>query len=126
MPPVSTLPPPATLDLHMVRQLVSLDGEDDDFIRDVMVSYVEQLKDSTKTLGDALDAGDMETVRLTAHSIKGASKQIGAARVGDLLGAIERAVVVEGAKQLLEQVEEEVPRVAEAVQALLRRSRRTG
>jgi CheY-like chemotaxis protein/HPt (histidine-containing phosphotransfer) domain-containing protein len=126
MPLVSTLPPPATLDLHMVRQLVSLDGEDDDFIRDVMVSYVEQLKDSTKTLGDALDAGDMETVRLTAHSIKGASKQIGAARVGDLLGAIERAVVVEGAKQLLEQVEEEVPRVAEAVQALLRRSRRTG
>ena len=33
-----------TLDLHMVRQLVSLDGEDDDFIQDVMVSYVEQLE----------------------------------------------------------------------------------
>ena len=33
MSPVSSLPPPATLDLHMVRQLVSLDGEDDDFIQ---------------------------------------------------------------------------------------------
>ncbi|MBW2586028.1 MAG: response regulator [Deltaproteobacteria bacterium] len=125
MRPVSTLPPPATLDLHMVRQLVSLDGEDDDFIQDVMVSYVEQLKDSAKALGKALDAGDMETVRLTAHSIKGASKQIGAARVGDLLDAIERESVAEAARQLLEQVEEEVPRIAEAVQALLRRSRRT-
>lgn len=124
MRPVSTLPPPATLDLHMVRQLVSLDGEDDDFIRDVMVSYVEQLKDSAKKIGQALEDGDMETVRLTAHSIKGASKQIGAARVGDFLGNIERESNVEAARQLLEQVEAEVPRVAKAVQSLLRRSRR--
>jgi len=125
MRPVSTLPPPATLDLHMVRQLVSLDDEDDDFIQDVMVSYVEQLRDSAKKLGKALDAGDMDTVRLTAHSIKGASKQIGAARVGDLLDAIERESGVEAARQLLAQVDKEIPRVAEAVEALLRRSRRT-
>jgi CheY-like chemotaxis protein/HPt (histidine-containing phosphotransfer) domain-containing protein len=122
--PVSTLPPPATLDLHMVRQLVSLDGEDDGFIRDVMVSYVEQLKDAAKKIGQALEDGDMETVRLTAHSIKGASKQIGAARVGDFLGDIERENDVEAARQLLEQVEEEVPRIDKAVQSLLRRSRR--
>ena len=125
MRPLSTLPPPATLDLHMVRQLVSLDDEDDDFIQDVMVSYVEQLRDSAKKLGKALDAGDMDTVRLTAHSIKGASKQIGAARVGDLLDAIERESGVEAARQLLAQVDKEIPRVAEAVEALLRRSRRT-
>ena len=124
--PVSTLPPPATLDLHMVRQLVSLDAEDDGFIQDVMVRYVEQLDESTRKLAKALDGEDLEVVRLTAHSIKGASKQIGAARVGDLLGAIEREDNVEAAKQLLEQIQDEVPRVAEAVQALLRRSRRVG
>ena len=122
MRPVSTLPPPATLDLHMVRQLASLDGEDDDFIQDVMVSYVEQLEESAKKLGSALDEGDMETARLTAHSIKGSSKQIGAARVGDLLGAIERENDVEAAKELLEQVKQEVPKVAAAVQTLLRRA----
>ena len=126
MRPMSTLPPPATLDLRMVRQLVSLDGEDDGFIQDVMVSYVEQLEQSTKKLCKALDDGDLEAVRLTAHSIKGASKQIGAARVGDLLGTIEREDSVEAAKQLLKQIEDEVPRVAEAVQSLLRRSRRAG
>jgi CheY-like chemotaxis protein/HPt (histidine-containing phosphotransfer) domain-containing protein len=126
MRPMSTLPPPATLDLRMVRQLVSLDGEDDGFIQDVMVSYVEQLEQSTKKLGKALDDGDLEAVRLTAHSIKGASKQIGAARVGDLLGTIEREDSVEAAKQLLKQIEDEVPRVAEAVQSLLRRSRHAG
>ncbi len=122
MRPVSTIPPPAALDLDMVRQLVSLDGEDDDFIQDVMVSYVEQLKDSMKKLSEALDDGDMETAHLTAHSIKGASKQIGASRVGELLGGIERENDVETARRLLEQIDAEVPRVAAAVQALLRRA----
>ena len=124
MRPVSTLPPPATLDLQMVRQLVSLDGEDDDFIQDVMVRYVEQLEESAEKLSQALDAGDMEAVRLIAHSIKGASKQIGASRVGDLLGSIEGAKDAASARLILGEVTEEVPRVAEAVQGLLRRSRR--
>jgi CheY-like chemotaxis protein/HPt (histidine-containing phosphotransfer) domain-containing protein len=124
MRPVSTLPPPAALDLDMVRQLVSLDGEDDDFIQEVMVGFVQQLKDSVKGLAKTLDDGDMEAVRLTAHSLKGASKQIGASRVGELLGAIELEGDVETAKELLEQVDEEVPRVEAAVRALLRRSLR--
>ena len=124
MRPVSTLPPPAALDLDMVRQLVSLDGEDDDFIQDLMVSYVQQLKDSVANLSRALDDADMEAVRLTTHSIKGASKQIGASRVGELLSAIERENEFEAARKLLHQVDEEIPRVEAAFQALLRRSRR--
>ena len=125
MQPVSSLPPPAALDLHMVRQLVSLDGEDDDFIQDVMVSYVQQLEESSKKIERALSDGDMDTVRMTAHSIRGASKQIGATRVGDLLSSIEFESDPAIAKQLLRQVDEEIPRVAAAIQGLLRRSRRT-
>jgi len=122
--PISTLPPPAALDLEVVRRFVSLDGEDDDFIREVMGSYVEQLRESVTNLGKALSDGDMKTVRSTAHSIKGASKQIGATRVGDLLGAIERSSDTDAAKTLLEQVEAETPRVEAAIRSLLRRSRR--
>jgi CheY-like chemotaxis protein/anti-sigma regulatory factor (Ser/Thr protein kinase) len=124
--PASSLPPPATLDLHMVRQLVSLDGEDDGFIQEVMVGYVGQLKRSAGKIGRALENADMEAVHLAAHSIKGASKQIGAARVGDLLGSIERECDVDVAKQILVQIEQEVPKLAAAVQSLLRRSRRAG
>jgi CheY-like chemotaxis protein/HPt (histidine-containing phosphotransfer) domain-containing protein len=122
--PVSTLPPPAALDLEMVRRLVSLDGEDDDFIVDVMGSYVEQLRESAGTLDKALKNQDMESVRLTAHSIKGASKQIGAMRMGDLLGAIERAADAGAAAAILDEIQQEVPRVEAAIQALIRRSRR--
>jgi CheY-like chemotaxis protein/HPt (histidine-containing phosphotransfer) domain-containing protein len=122
--PVSSLPPPSALDLEMVRRLVSLDGEDDDFIEEVMMGYVVQLKASMRKLGDALEAQDLDTVALIAHSIKGASKQIGATKVGELLGAIERETTMDGVRQLLGLVDQEVPRVDEAVQALLRRSRR--
>ncbi|MGB5810211.1 MAG: ATP-binding protein [Polyangiales bacterium] len=113
--------PSSALDMRMVRQLVSLDVVDDGFIQEVMVAYIDQLRDSVKTLGNALDAEDMEAVKLTAHSIKGASKQIGASRVGELLGAIERETAVDPARDLVGQVAAEVPRVEEAVQALLRR-----
>ena len=122
--PVSSLPPPSALDLEMVRRLVSLDGEDDDFIEEVMMGYVAQLKESILKLDCALEAEDLDPVGLVAHSIKGASKQIGATKVGELLGAIERETSVDAIKELLDLVQHEVPRVDEAVQALLRRSRR--
>lgn len=124
MKPVSSLPPPAALDLTMVRRLVSLDGEDDDFIRDVMCGYVDELKAATEELGVAASANDADRVRLIAHSLKGASKQIGATRAGTLLGAIEEQEDMGEVQSLVEALHEEVPRVESAVHALLRRSRR--
>ena len=124
MRPVSSLPPPSALDLDMVRRLVSLDGEDDDFIRDVMGSYVDQLKDVTKKLGTAAVANDTDEVRSLAHSMKGASKQIGAMRAGTLLGAIEEQQDMAEVRTLVEELVEEVPRVESAIRALLRRSLR--
>jgi HPt (histidine-containing phosphotransfer) domain-containing protein len=74
----------------------------------------------------AFDEGDMDAARLSAHTVKGASKQIGATRVGELLGSIEGETSVDAARNLLEAVEQEVPRVAEAIQGLLGGSRRAG
>jgi len=123
---VSTLPPPPALDLGMVRQLVSLDGEDDDFIEDVLLGYVDQLRACVTQMREAFDQGDMEAARLNAHTVKGASKQIGALRVGELLGGIESETSIDAARNLLEVVEQEVPRVQEAIQGLLSRPRRAG
>jgi two-component system sensor histidine kinase/response regulator len=122
--PVSSLPPPAALDLTMVRRLISLDGEDDDFIRDVMGGYVDELKAAAEKLGVAAAANDADRVRLIAHSLKGASRQIGATRAGTLLSAIEEQEDMGEVQSLVEALHEEVPRVESAVHALLRRSRR--
>jgi len=103
---------------------VSLDGEDDDFIRDVMGSYIEQLRVVAHKLGAAAAANDTDEVRSLAHSMKGASKQIGATRAGTLLGAIEEQQDMADLRALVEELGEEVPRVESAIQALLRRSLR--
>lgn len=124
--PVSSLPPPASLDLDMVRRLVSLDGEDDDFIRDVMESYVEQLKECVTGLRNAACVGSSDQTQSLAHSMKGASKQIGATRAGSLLGAIEEQTDMTAVAKLVDELDEEVPRVESAIRALLRRSRRAG
>jgi CheY-like chemotaxis protein/HPt (histidine-containing phosphotransfer) domain-containing protein/anti-sigma regulatory factor (Ser/Thr protein kinase) len=121
---VSTLPPPPALDLNMVRRLVSLDGDDDKFIEDVLLGYVDQLRESLAQIGAALDAGDMEASQRAAHTVKGASKQIGATRLGELLAGIESATSVDAARNLLEIIEEETPRVAEAVEGLLQHPKR--
>jgi len=123
---VSTLPPPPALDLAMVGQLVSLDGEDDEFIEDVLLGYVDQLRACVTQMRAAFDDGDMDAARLSAHTVKGASKQIGATRVGELLGGIEGETSIDAARNLLEVVEREVPRVEEAIRGLLSRSRRAG
>ena len=124
--PVSSLPPPAALDLDMVRRLVSLDGEDDDFIRDVMGSYVTQLRECVVQIGEAIDRGSADDMHSLAHSMKGASKQIGATRAGALLGAIEVEKDLGTARKLLGELSEEAPRVESAVRALVRRSLRAG
>ena len=123
---VSTLPPPPALDLAMVGQLVSLDGEDDEFVEDVLLGYVDQLRACVTQMRAAFDEGDMDAARLSAHTVKGASKQIGATRVGELLGGIEGETSIDAARNLLEVVEQEVPRVEEAIRGLLSRSRRAG
>lgn len=124
MRPVSSLPAPDALDLGMVRRLVSLDGEDDDFIRDVMGGYVDQLRACVADLRRAVDDEDMDELRSLAHSMKGASKQIGATRAGTLLGTIEEAKTTATARAALDELQDEVPRVETAVRSLLRRSRR--
>ena len=67
---------------------------------------------------------DVDAVQSLAHSMKGASKQIGATRAGSLLGAIEAQDDLDASAALLDELDEEVPRVESAVNALLRRSAR--
>jgi signal transduction histidine kinase/HPt (histidine-containing phosphotransfer) domain-containing protein len=122
--PVSSLPAPAALDLEMVRRLVSLDGEDDEFIRDVMGGYVAQLRECVAELRIAVADSDLDAIHALAHSMKGASKQIGATRAGSLLAAMEALDDTQTAAHLLDELDAEVPRVDSAVSALLQRSAR--
>ncbi len=115
---------PDALDLEVVRRFASLDGEDDEFIRDVMGSYLAQLREAVNGLGAALRSENLDVAGATAHSVKGASKQIGATRIGDLFGELERASDVDTARTTLVRIEREMPHVEAAIDSLIRTSRR--
>ena len=89
-----------------------------------MADYMKQLRRCVADLGLAVASNDLEEVRSLAHSMKGASKQIGATRVGDLLGAIEGQDETAESGALLEALADELPFLESAVNTLLRRSAR--
>jgi HPt (histidine-containing phosphotransfer) domain-containing protein len=75
-------------------------------------------------LREAVTGGDLDEVHALAHSMKGASKQIGATQAGNLLGAIEAQKDLRDCRTLVDELDEEIPRVDSAIHALLRRSAR--
>ena len=89
-----------------------------------MGGYVDQLAECLADLRSAVAEHDLEKVQSLAHSMKGASKQIGATQAGNLLGAIEAQRDLRDSTRLLDELAEEIPRVQSAIDALLRRSAR--
>lgn len=111
-----------SLDPQIVQQLRALDSEDRGFMEEVMESFLRQLRTSVQGLDTAVAGKDLQAIKRTAHTIKGASRQVGATQVGELFAHIEQEHDLGKTRALLEQVRDEVPRVEEAVRLLLKRS----
>ncbi len=90
-----------------------LDG-DEEIAREVAVAFVESSRELMQELDTAIGAGQADAVRLHAHSIKGASANIGADRVAEIAGVIEdagRDGAMETAAQAMPGLQERVERV---------------
>ena len=111
-----------SLDPQIVQQLRALDNDDSGFMQEVMDSFLRQLRTSVRRLDAAVAGQDLQTIQRTAHTIKGASRQVGATQVGELFAHIEQEHDLGKTRGLIEQVRDEVPRVEEAVRLLLKRS----
>ncbi len=111
-----------SLDPQIVQQLRALDTDDRGFMEQVMESFLRQLRSSVQGLDTAVASKDLKAIQRTAHTIKGASRQVGATQVGNLFAHIEQEHDLGKTRALLEQVRDEVPRVEEAVRLLLKRS----
>ena len=70
-------------------RLKKISGDDIEFERDLIGSYIEDIEQKYKQLDDYLTVGDVESIAKLAHTIKGASYSVGAQRVGDEAFGIE-------------------------------------
>ncbi|MDQ1535467.1 MAG: two-component system, sensor histidine kinase and response regulator, partial [Actinomycetota bacterium] len=106
------------LDPERLATLRELDGGDGELLNAVVSGFVG---DSTRQLVDvstALRQGDPGSVERTAHSLRGASANLGATTLADLCGELEalaRATALGMAPDLLESIRAEHLRVCSAL-----------
>ncbi len=82
-----SIPERGILDLTYLAEAADGDAE---FIENVLLEYLEDATKHVEELRAALDAGDPESIRRAAHSVKGASANVGAIRVEQVAEELER------------------------------------
>jgi two-component system sensor histidine kinase/response regulator len=63
----------------------------EDILRSVLTSFLDKVAGQLGQLQAALESGDLETVRMEAHSIKGGALNLGAGPLGRAAGGLEAA-----------------------------------
>jgi HPt (histidine-containing phosphotransfer) domain-containing protein len=109
---------PAAID--SMREMV---GGDDEFLADLIDTF---LKDAPQMLADmrqSLEAGDAEVLRRVAHSLKSNSDSFGATALGELCRKLEKmgkANALEGADELITHADAEFTQVMAALETVRR------
>jgi len=98
----------AALDTTVVDQLLMLERGSPGFFGQVVETYLSTSEENLRELLEAARAGDKKVMQHRAHALVGSSRQVGAARVGQLCVEIERAASVGEVDAQLAALEEEL------------------
>jgi HPt (histidine-containing phosphotransfer) domain-containing protein len=113
------------LDLGQIGLLRSLDDGEGMVLAEVISEYLDQSLVQRDALADALAAGDAYAIERSAHALRGASANVGGARLAEICGELEalgRAEAVASAALLLEMFDEEWGKVCDALSHLVVRA----
>ncbi len=80
-------PPGEALDPEAIEELASLGGGA--FLRRMIAAYRSSAKSRLRAMVDAAARNELDLVRQNAHALKGAARQMGAHRLGDLMADLE-------------------------------------
>jgi len=105
----------SAIDPERLENLRALDLEDDDeFFRNLLETFRRNALSCMAAMRQAFEHGDCKKLRDEAHSLKGASRNLGAEAMGELchqLEALGENGTLEGMRDLLEQLAQEFTRV---------------
>ena len=135
VPPVTTAAsPPSTVDVFadtprhdaldpgQIGLLRSLDDGEGAVLADIIAEYLNQCVAQRDALADAVAAGDADVLERTAHSLRGASANVGGAKLAQICGELEalgHAQHVADAATLLDLFDTELTRVCDALNELV-------
>ena len=93
----------------------------DELLHDLMATFAENTPQRLGSAEDAFAAGDLEATAAALHSLRSASGTVGAQRLADLAGRLERAARGQGDDDLatgLGRLRSEVDQALEAARGL--------
>jgi signal transduction histidine kinase/DNA-binding response OmpR family regulator/HPt (histidine-containing phosphotransfer) domain-containing protein len=107
-PTVSEVPPPAMLmDWSRLESLQEYDTPEGDMVRSAVESFVGQIAEKLPIIRESLDARDAQRLRASAHGLKGAASNVGAAAVAGYASRLEKAgkeFSFDGTAELLDEL----------------------
>jgi HPt (histidine-containing phosphotransfer) domain-containing protein len=113
------------LDQAQIEMLRSLDDGEGAALAEIVTEYLTVAEQGRVDLFGALGRQDADTVARTAHILKGASANVGAAHLAETCGEIERHARQDTLRDLgatFGLFEAEFERVSEALRVLLARA----
>ncbi|MEM9067859.1 MAG: ATP-binding protein [Myxococcota bacterium] len=108
-------PPGQTLDTTVVKELANFGGVA--FLGRLHASFRTSVETRMASLHSASEGDHFEQIRQDAHALKGAARQLGATRLGDLLADVEDRPADFG--RLAATIEAELARVHAALSAMV-------
>jgi len=104
----------SVVDFSVLDSYVDAVGEDaSGFLKDLVVTYLENAARLLQSMDDSLAKGDVETFHRTSHTLKSSSASLGAMRLSDLCKRMELASssgCLDGMAELLSLAHQEYER----------------
>jgi len=117
----TVLPPRGSLDLTVLKRLAATrEGDGSDLVSRIVNSYLSASQKFMAALRDGANADDPDVFAAAAHNLKSSSDQVGAEGLAQLCKEIEtlgRNGSCEGARELVEQISQELESVQEGLAA---------
>ena len=108
------------LDQDALDMLLEVVGGEKELLEELIDSFLEEAPPLLSRMRAALDNGDSDGLRLTAHTLKSSGNDFGAAEFARLCAQLEnlgRDGRLDGSAELVEQIESEYDRVRNALKA---------
>ncbi len=109
------------IDRAAVNRMLELVGNDADLLAEIVNDFFEDAPGFIEELHAALREGNVERIRITAHSFKSNSASFGALALAEHCRALEaqaKAGSCEGAAERIEEIEAEYARAREELEVI--------
>jgi HPt (histidine-containing phosphotransfer) domain-containing protein len=115
------MPDEPILDLKTIEMLRSYETDGLITLAELFETFLVDMATRTASIADALERSDTKKLEQAAHALKSAAGNVGALRMREICQQLEdlgKSRSLTGARELFEELNNEIPRVEQALKSL--------